>query len=311
MLKPILYLVLVASLSFTSCLLYAQSANPKDSAGKTAVPPAAEKSEKATATQPPPPLTSSRPTVKLSPGVRTLEQKRKIPTIPAEAIQHFLNRPKIFTPDEIESSGYVVANANRTILATTGDKIYVMGFDAPEKYKDYMIVAVGTAYRNPAADEVLAYEAIHLGDATLEKPGDTDEPAVLTVTNARREIVIGARLLPLTEQHATEDFYPHSPEKLEDAYIVGVVDNLSQIGQYQIVVINKGSDDKLERGYMLAVYPNQTETKDIVGSEKKMVTLPSLQVGTLLVFKVFENVSYALVTKATRQFNLYDKVTSR
>jgi hypothetical protein len=38
------------------------------------------------------------------------------------------------------------------------------------------------------------------------------------------------------------------------------------------------------------------------------VSLPSLQAGTLLVFKVFEKISYALVVKATRDMHLYDEV---
>lgn len=331
MLKSILYLVLIVPLIAILNLLYAQSLEPKADTGQTPVP-AAEKSEPATTTPTPkekdsagsrevtkdsagqttapqPPPASSRPTIKLSPGVRSIEQKRKVHIIPAEAIQHFLTRPKILTPDEIENSGYVVANVNQTIMATTGDKIYVLGLDAPEKHRDYMIIAVGTAYRNPNENEVLAYEAIHLGDAILNQPGEANEPAILTITNARREIMVGARLLPQIEQHATEDFYPHSPKKLEDAYIVGVVDNLSQIGQYQIVVINKGSEDKLERGHLLAIHKQQIETTDTIGSEKKTLVLPALSVGTLLVFKVFENVSYALVMKATRQINLYDRVT--
>ncbi len=255
-----------------------------------------------------PSQTLVRPTVKLSPQERTIEQKRPIPTIPNEAIHQFLNRPRVITPADMETTGYIVDNADRSVLSTAGTKIYALNLEAPGKHKDYTILGLGKAFYNPGEEEVLAYEATYLGDAILDKIGEAGEPDTLIITNAVHEIEKGARLIPTTEQPVVEDFYPHSPAKLEDACIVGVVDDPKEIGQYQIVVINKGKDEKLERGHILVVHKSDPPIEDAVDKNQDNIHLPIRQAGTLLIFKVFDNISYALVLKSTLPINLFDKV---
>jgi len=255
-----------------------------------------------------PPVESDRVTIKLSPSVRIIQQSHVMPVISAELIQHFLNRPQIVTLEEIRSMGYVIGNANRNIFSTTDSKIYVLGLDHTDTGRHYMILMLGQPYQGPADEEPLAYEAIYLGDALLEKAGENEVPSTLRITNAQREIEVGARLLPISEeQTAVADFYPHVPESIEDGYIVGSVDRGSLIGQYQIVVVNKGSNQGLERGHLLSVYKGENMIKDNIG-EPQMIALPDRFAGTLLVFKVFEEVSYALIMKSVLPISRLDKV---
>ncbi|MBE9562592.1 MAG: hypothetical protein IMF12_06995 [Proteobacteria bacterium] len=245
-------------------------------------------------------------TVIVSPEIRIIERKHEIPSLQMELIQHFLNQPKIVTPDEIEDMGYIIANAENSLFVTQGSKIYVRNLYNAEKEKKYTIMKLGQAYRNPNEDseDILAFEGIYLGEAIVKEIG---EPTVLDVTSAIREIGTGARLMAVEKDDFPKDFYLHSPEHLEEAYIVALLDGTLSIGKYQIVVINKGSYDGIERGHILTIEKATRLIKDKISNEE--VILPQQKVGKLLVYKVFEQVSYALVTKADKPINQFDIVT--
>ncbi len=258
-----------------------------------------------------PVLSSDRPTVKLSPRVRTLDREEQIPTIRTDIIQQFLNRPQLITEEELEEAGYVITNTEQSIFSTKGHHIYVKGLydDVPIGSK-YIIVRLGKAYHSPLEgeeDEVLAYEAIYLGDAVLK---DMNKLASLEITTATREIRPNDRLLQLRKRVISEDFYPHSPVSLENAYVIAVTSDYVLIGKYQIVVINKGLDDEIERGHVLKVFKRPQQHREVTSSGKgDEITLPKLHIGSLLVFKVFDSVSYALVTQSKRPIHLLDVVT--
>ncbi len=250
----------------------------------------------------------SRPTVKLSPHIRIIEREQRIPTIPREAIQQFLSHPQVIIEEEIETAGYIIGNAQQSVLSTQGSQIYVTGFYEDSVGMHYQIVRFGETYRNrkDKENEVLAYEAIYLGKAILKRPG---EPAILTVIKANREIRKGDLLLPLKERVLYDDFYPHSPESIEEeTYIIAVVDSTLLIGQYQIVIINKGLDNGIENGHLLAINKARRPFENAIDFKKKFA-LPKQRVGTLLVFHTFDRVSYALVMSATLPINVFDEVS--
>jgi hypothetical protein len=256
----------------------------------------------------PRPPEDNRRTVKLSPQLRSLGRKQTVPTIPIEAIQQFLNRPQLITAEEINNSGYILENSKGSLFASVGDQIYVSGLDNPGTAGNrYIIVRPGQVYRETLTDEtqdILARGAIYLGDALLKEPG---EPAILTITSAQQEIKKGDLLLASQQRHFAEDFYLHSPQQLTDAYIIAVTGGNSIIGKYQIVVINKGLNDNIERGHLLAVIKSNRQIATT--RQEESITLPNQKIGSLLVFKVFDTVSYALVMTSALPISLFDEVT--
>ncbi len=248
-------------------------------------------------------------TVKLSPMTRIIQEQREIPTIPTDMIQQFLTQPRVLSLDEIENAGYIIANANQTLFASPDSLIYVRGLDEYDYQDRYAIVRLGQRFTDPDTGEMLAQETIYLGTAKLEKMGD---PATLRVLSFTQGIYDGDLIVPLDSEddnQLTQDFYPRKPDYLEGdvAKIIAVVNGISQIGQHQIVVLNKGFDDGLERSHVLVANKGGQLVQDPVS--KQMVRLPSQQAGTLMIFKAFDRISYALVMKAKRAINLFDEVT--
>jgi len=245
-------------------------------------------------------------TVKLTPQIRVIEKERGIPVIPRENIQQFLSRPSVVTPEELELSGYILDMAEERLLISPGQTIYVRGLeeDVQEDNNRYIIMRPGQTYQDPSDGEVLALEAIYLGDAEIVNIGD---PATMTVISSERSIQMGDRLVPIVGQTFNEDFIPSVPDDLEGAQIIAVVDGVSEIGQFKVVVINRGEEDDIEVGNILAVQKGGEIVRDPVSNES--VTLPDQKAATLLVFRPFERVSYALVMKAQTPLNVNDKVT--
>lgn len=244
------------------------------------------------------------PTVKLSPQVRVKGLDEAIPTIPYDAINPFLSRPRVVTDDELEEAPYVVEFADNHIAAGGGYRLYARGIEENQG-GDYVLVRAGQAYRDPDSREILGYEAIYLGDARLQRSGD---PSTLLVKSATREILRGDRLLPKDDNDYERNYMPRAPKNQVNASIIAVFDGVAQIGQYQVVVLNLGRQEDIETGHVLAIYQRGARVKDIV--EGGSVKLPDERAGEVMVFRVFERVSYALVMRATSAIHIEDMVTN-
>ena len=249
--------------------------------------------------------------IKLSPEVRREQLRRPIPTIPIDAIQQFLSRPRVMTSSELDAAPYIVSSQDEHLIAGVGDKIYVKGI-IPSETKRYTIVRSSQEYRNSKQEggKVLGKEALHVGDALVTQFGSV---ASLEVTGSSREVLVGDRLVPALAEELDYSFMPHAPENQVRGQIIAVVDGVSRIGQYQVVVINRGASQGIEKGHVLAIYQTGTKVRNQV--QKQMfgtssVVLPDEKTGYLMVFRAFEKVSYAIIMKATRDMRVYDMVVN-
>ena len=246
-----------------------------------------------------------RQTVKLSPTVRESPIDRAIPTIPLDAIQQFLTRPLVVSEEQLDSAAYLVAPAGEHLVVGAGDRIYVRNIK-DEKNIRYSIFRKGQELKSPDSDELLGYEAIFVGEATAQRFGD---PSTLSVDSTQRHAAIGDRLLPVDESDVDEFFMPHAPKNKVAGHIIAVDDGVSNIGQYDVVVIDKGKRDGIERGHVLEVFQTGEKVLDHVTPElNDRVKLPDEKAGLLMVFRTFDKVSYALVMKATINFHVLDGV---
>ncbi|WP_127478716.1 LysM peptidoglycan-binding domain-containing protein [Sulfurivermis fontis] len=247
-----------------------------------------------------------RPEVRLSPKVRVEGLDRPIPTIPMDAIRPFLSRPRVVTQEELEAAPYIVSSVDRHLVAGPGHRIYVRGL-SDANLTEYMVVRPGDVYRNPEdRDDILGYEAIHLGDAQLK---DFDDVSTLQINKATREILNGDRLLPMNDALSDTSFLPRAPKDKVRGQIIAVPGGVALIGQFQVVAINLGQNDGMEPGHVLAVYQRGETVRD-ARRDNELVKMPDEHAGTLMVFRTFARVSYGLVLKATRTMHVNDFVTN-
>lgn len=242
---------------------------------------------------------------KLLPCIRESELKQAIRLIPTETITSFLSSPKVVDENELNNAPYVVDFAGEHLIVGTGDRVYVRSITDPNNLS-YTIYRPGNPYISPESGEVLGYEAQYIADTSLQQPGD---PATLTIIKSTREIRIGDRIMPNAEQDIAINYFPRPPEQSIKGSIISVLGGVSQIGRYNVVVIDKGTADGLLAGHELDIYRSGRIVRDDYSPIKNdAVNLPDEIAGTLMVFRPFERVSYALVMKATQALHVLDKV---
>ncbi|PPD27151.1 MAG: peptidoglycan-binding protein, partial [Methylomonas sp.] len=224
---------------------------------------------------------------------------------PVEALQPFLSSPRVVSENELNQAPYVIDFAGEHMLAGSGDSIYVRAITQP-KTLAYTIYREGGTYVSPDTGEILGYQATYVADASLQQEGD---PATLTITKSAREIRMGDRLMTNPGEDINLSFFPRPPEESIKGSIISVLDGVTQIGRYNVVVIDKGKTDGIQVGHELEIWQRGRVTRDQYSVIKNdEVKLPDEIAGTLMVFRPFERVSYAIVMQATRAIHVKDRV---
>jgi hypothetical protein len=243
---------------------------------------------------------------RLSPRVRATPLDQAIPTIPIDAIAPFLTRPFVVDEDELEKAPYIVHFLDDHIIGGAGISYYARSI-MEERPTQYAVVRPEKPYKDPDTGEILGYEALYVGTSELKRTGD---PAKLLLTSTDMEAIIGDRLIKEMEDEPLIDFQPRVPDTPIEGRIISVLNGVSQIGQYHVVVLNKGDDEGLEAGHVLRILQGGNKVRDIVKGRGETVTLPLEEAGLLMVFRTFEKVSFALVMDATKPLHVLDWVRS-
>lgn len=251
--------------------------------------------------------------LKVSPRVRSEPFEQAVTTIPYETVAAFMSKPSVLDQEQIKHAPYVLATRDLHVVMSEGDTLYARGFNnSVELGGHYNIVRVGDALRDPDDDRILGYDGIYTGSGHVTRGGD---PATLIMTDSARETVAGDKLfaggvdVPL-------DFVPSPPRVQTNGRIIAVANGVTVIGQYEVIVVNRGASDGLVPGNVLAIYDSgpvvdDTGKKGYLALRRwtdSKVQLPSERTGTFMVFKTFDHMSYGLVMEATNMIRVLDKI---
>jgi len=245
-------------------------------------------------------------TVVLKPSARITPISTAIPPIPMSSIASFMTNSRIVKSADLKDAPYVVAGDDSRLLAGGGGKVYARGFGKMEPESGYGVFRKGQVFVDPDTSEVLGLEAREIGAGSiLAWDGDV---ATLSLATTREEVMIGDRLLTSEDRQVVANFMPSPPPEGLYGRMLAVLSGVTQIGQYNVVVVNLGERDGLKEGNVLAVYREGDSIVDRVTRQK--VRLPSERAGLMMLFRVFEKVSYGLVLKAKRPLAVGDEVRS-
>lgn len=242
-------------------------------------------------------------TERLSPRVRE-RSLDSVATIPMDAIRAFITGPRLVSKDEIQRAPYVVSFVDEHLVGGKGTVSYVRrANDDGRRVQAYSLVRDAGPYRDPDTNKILGQQAVPVGEIRITEFGDVSTGLI---TRSYREARVGDRLLPLEDQDLVHDFYPHAPDRRIEGRIISVFDGVSAIGQYQVVTLNVGGNNGIERGHVLDIYEAGRTVLDPV--EGGQVRLPELKSGQLLVFKTDKQVSFAVIMRARRAVHVKDVV---
>jgi hypothetical protein len=248
---------------------------------------------------------------RLNPRLRSTPLDSAIPTISYGAIAAFLSRPTLVSADEVKHAPHVLAFRNEHQQGGTTTEFYVRDLDAPQGAR-YSVVHIGEKLKDPDSGKTLGYEGIYTATAVVERPGN---PAKLVLTESARETLRGDCLF-LEDAGNPLNFVPRAPASEVHGRIISVPDSVHLIGQYSIVAINRGKSHGVDAGTVLAVdqagivVPDRGPADYAGGGDtfRHKVTLPDERAGTVLVFKAYDDMSYALVVGALEPMQVTDVV---
>ncbi len=271
------------------------------------------------------------PTVRLSPRTRIEKlSSAALPTLKSHLIEPFLSEPVIVDEQGLSAAPRIVATTDSRVLLTRGDRAYARGTageeltdDPSQKQKAYRIFRNATPLSDPISGEVLGYEAQYVGRALLVRSEGTQEsidregktrldivPATIDIVDAKEEMRVGDRLLPEPPQQL-QSYVPHAPLNPVDARIVSVYGSaVVNAAQNQVVAINKGEQDGMESGLVLAILKDGARLIDKTDPGQPDIKLPDERNGLLMVFRTFEKLSYALVLDITSGVRVGDRLVN-
>jgi hypothetical protein len=283
--------------------------------------------------------------VRLTPRVRVEPMDQQaIRSIPPSVIEPFLSRPMVVSLDELKTAPRIMATEEDRVAIGRGNIAYVEGLREGQGER-WQVFRRGGALIDPDNKEVLGYEAIYLGEATVRRYG---ELSTVEITRSVQEIYRDDRLVPLPKELPVFAYVPHAPDRPINARIVSTYGGLWETGPLSIIALSRGTRDGLEVGHVLALHRDQRSaryaqrTEPIfgrtgpTGSDKRIpyysppagvrnsplfdsgqavresdfAKLPAERYGLIMVFRTFERASYALVMQANRPVAVADFITT-
>ena len=256
--------------------------------------------------------------VKLSPGrspdnstekavqkIRVTPLSSAIDAIPLEAVSSLLTTGRIVEQHTLDGAPYILHGKSDRLIFGPGDGFYARG-DWPVGNSVYGVFREGAVYQDPETREVLGFEAPEVG---LARVTDRDEDLyTMEVLSVKQDIRIGDRLLPTEERRVQSTFHPVAPDQDVEGEIMTVMGGVTQVGRNDVVAVNRGLADGLVVGSVLAIH----KRGDVIRDERSRdrIQLPIERAGILMVFRLFERMSYGLVLETEEPLRVGDIVTN-
>ncbi len=271
-------------------------------------------------------------TVRVSPRTRYESlSDAAVPTLSPQAIEPFLAEALVVDAVTFATAPRIVATQEGRVLLSRGDRAYARGTysskeggkplsDAKGEPLDYRVFRNATPLKDPTTGEILGYEAQFVGKAELirgesmENVKDKDGkvtaetvPATINIVVSKEEMRVGDRLVAEPPREVLS-YVPRAPATAIEGQIVSIYGSAVRMaGGNQVVVLNRGIRDGLERGHVMAVLQSGAVVTDRTDSPRTQIRLPNERNGLLIVFRTFEKVSYALLLQVDEGVKVGDR----
>ena len=165
---------------------------------------------------------------------------------------------------------------------------------------------------------VLGYELAQVGTGTITQvAGGKTEASTLALDNASggREVRAGDRLVPVEATPYDLQFFPHVPAagvEGVDVRVLAVTDMFTTGGPRDVIAISAGRAQGVDNGTVFSLwrhgshvahrmkFPGSSRMDDSVSTGAGRVSLPDEYAAHAMVFRTFDNVSYALVMQGVK-----------
>lgn len=269
-----------------------------------------------------------KPAYKWSPRVRQQSKDSSaISLLPLEVIAPFIKYDHLFTAQALEELPQVIGSDEGYKSSVNGFKVYVNKNLALAK--SYAIYDKGEEIFDPETDESLGFYVNLVATAQALRTGDMEnkEPATLLINSVKREIRSGHYVAPIYDgQLLPALFTMQAADKSLHGRIIKSSNNAREFGKLEVVMINRGNTDAVKAGDVMIIKRKSPAVVDTGDSAvyaadssrwSKMLSfgdsdykMPEEPIGKLMVFKVYEQASMALILNTEKPARLQDAIGS-
>jgi len=225
---------------------------------------------------------------------------------PISTLAPFLVWPRVLDEDVIQASPYIVHARDAHLLFEKGDRVYIKNLGSRHNAGRYAIYRQGKPLHD--GEQLLGHEVVYNGYLNVER---RDAIATGDIIDSSREIRPGDRLLNIQNEEQFLNATIQKPRHKVRAEIISLFDANMVSGQSMVVTINKGVSNGIKPGYTLGIYSPGKTVKDPYEKQIRKyafspeaaatVDLPPERAATAIVYKVENNLSYALVTESSHE----------
>lgn len=239
-------------------------------------------------------------------SVTITESANSIPPIPLSAIRHWLDNTLIVNPEDFVTTPYVLASKNRNLITAKGDKIYAKGVPLIVGQR-YGIYHEGDPYVDPKTQQVIGLEVTQVAAGVVTSVAANGVSSIQLTETLGKEVREGDRVFVELGNSVPPVFYPAPANVDRGGLIVRVMGSIGSAAKGSVVAINLGSNNGAKPGDVLTVYRRGPMVRDIRDNDAA-VRLPSEPAGMVMVFKSFDNISYAYVLSSELPLNKGDQL---
>ncbi|AUC06605.1 LysM peptidoglycan-binding domain-containing protein [Acinetobacter lwoffii] len=234
----------------------------------------------------------------LQPQIRVESLNNTIPVIPLEHIKQWLERYTLLAPDSVQGTPYILGTADQRVLAGKGQKVYARGHGlvVGQRYAVYREAEpyVFTDANGKKYTAALELQQVASGIAVR---GEGDVTTLELTDSYNAEVRRSDRVLPEYDPMLPTLFYPTNAENIAaGGQIVRVLGSIGTAARHSVVTIDRGTAHGVQTGHVFSV--NQKGEVVTDPKTKERVQLPGERIGQIMVFKNFDQLSYAYVLES-------------
>jgi len=257
----------------------------------------------------------------LSPEMKEIALLGSIPEIPLDAISSSFTTNRIVPKEIYEDAPYIASAMGQNLIIGANDEVFARG-NWLENEVFFEIYRQINTFNDSDNYDPMGIELETVGYANIIGDEDSDTKKLL-ITGSKREIKIGDRLLIREENRLDPTIYPAEPVNDIQGGIMAMTNTERMASQLDTVLIDVGQREGLVIGDVLAIdQPGRLVVDDADRQQKgaaariaafvtnEKVEMPSRGIGTLLIYKIFDRMSYGVILSSSEPAKIGDRISN-
>ncbi|WP_299494042.1 peptidoglycan-binding protein LysM [uncultured Shewanella sp.] len=267
----------------------------------------------------------SKPLMTLEPKVRVIPKQMPISVLDLALIRPYLSQNLIVSPSWLDTQFLVIGSDEPSALFRENDIIYIDGV-LPKG-------ALLGIYQQ-GREFVLSYSKQVEQEVILAASGlviESDSISTVKVLSSFREIQLGDVILVHPSSVTMPSYFIPKVSKLNSpAVIIASETKMTAMGMMDVVYLDQGRLQGVMEGHLLSIFA-EGEPATLIGKgqvvrlhegtayDKMMASydwdrtfvMPRFYAGQLMIFKVFENMSFGIIIENQKPIRVGDSVGDR